>query len=72
MYRTLFIAKAAIAYAFQQVATSDIGVVSEYLSREQQLKGLALEYTHINDLVPDDVPFAISDADLKAAMKGEL
>lgn len=72
MYRTLFIAKAAIAYAFQQVAASNIGIVSEYLSREQQLKGLALEYTHINDLIPDDVPFAISDADLKAAMKGEL
>lgn len=72
MYRTLFIAKAAIAYAFQQVVTSNIGIVSEYLSREQQLKGLALEYTHINDLIPDDVPFAISDADLKAAMKGEL
>ena len=72
MYRTLFIAKAAIAYAFQQVVTSNIGVVSEYLSREQQLKGLALEYTHINGLIPDDVPFAISDADLKAALKGEL
>lgn len=72
MYRTLFIAKAAIAYAFQQVATSNIGVVSDYLSREQQLKGLALEYANINDLIPEDVPFAISDADLKAAMKGEL
>lgn len=72
MYKALFIAKAAIAYAFQQVATSSINVLSDYVDREQQLKDLALEYRRIDDVIPDAVPFAISRADLKAAMKGEL
>lgn len=74
MYETLYIAKAAIGYAFEQVRTSNIQLFGNesYHNRTEDLKDLANAYSTLNAIIPDSVAFGISWEDRKAALRGEI
>lgn len=74
MYETLYIAKAAIGYAFEQVRTSNIQLfgTESYHSRTEDLKDLANAYSALNAIIPDSVAFGISWEDRKAALREEI
>lgn len=62
------ISKAAIAYAFHQVVTSDIDLLNE--TREENLKLLAQVYYHLQELSTHDGDWTISDEDIADAICG--
>lgn len=74
MYYTLYVAKAAIGYAFEQVRTSNIQLFGNesYHNRAEDLKDLANVYSALNDIIPDSVAFEISWEDRKAALREEI
>ena len=62
------ISKAAIAYAFHQVVTSDIDLLNE--TREENLKLLAQTYYYLQELSTHDGEWQISDEELTDAICG--